>query len=157
MLSLCYSTLPWFREFHMTLENLTAPAKAPAIYISASDYDLIAELALRMEADNPVLSALILNEINRANVCEEGDTPPDVVAIGSKVTFADDSNGSQRTVQLVLPGRADIACNRISVMTSMGAGLMGLQSGARIDWPCPDGRSRSLTILHVENDHAARH
>jgi regulator of nucleoside diphosphate kinase len=141
----------------MTLEHPTAPTVAPAIRISADDYDLIAELAIRMEGDDPALSRIILREIERASVCEDGEIPSDVVAIGSQVTFADDSNGSQRTVQLVLPGQADIACNRISVMTSMGAGLIGLQTGGRIDWPCPDGRSRSLTILHVENGLAERH
>ncbi|RZJ89356.1 MAG: nucleoside diphosphate kinase regulator, partial [Hymenobacter sp.] len=91
----------------MTLEDSTAPAVAPALRISAADYDLIAEFAIRMEADNPALSRLILSEIERASVSEDGDIPSDVVAIGSQVTFSDDSNGSQRTVQLVLPGQAD--------------------------------------------------
>ena len=141
----------------MTLEDSTAPAVAPALRISAADYDLIAEFAIRMQADDPALSRLILSEIERASVSEDDDIPSDVVAIGSHVTFSDDSNGSQRTVQLVLPGQADITCDRISVTTSMGAGLIGLMTGGRINWPYADGRSRSLTILHVENGPAARH
>jgi regulator of nucleoside diphosphate kinase len=122
----------------------------PAIFISASDYDLIAEFAIRMEDHDPDLSRLILSEIERAHIQDDGDVPEDVVAIGSRVTFVDDSNDIQRTVELVLPGQADIACNRISVMTPIGAGLIGMRTGGRIDWPSPDGRSRALTILRVE-------
>lgn len=135
----------------MTKNIPTAPAAAPAIHLSAADYDLIAELAIRLEPNEPLLSQLILREIERATVAEDGNIPAGVAAIGSKVTFLDDRNGTRRTVELVLPGQADIANDRISVVTSMGAGLIGLQTGSRIDWPCPDGRSRSLTILRVEN------
>lgn len=133
----------------MSLDDLTAPIKAPSIHISAADYDLIAELAIRMEPRDPQLSQLILSEIDRAHICE-GEVPPDVVAIGSRVTFLDDSNGAQRTAELVLPGRADISRNRVSIMTIVGAGLMGLRAGSEIEWPFPDGRSRSLKILRVE-------
>lgn len=135
----------------MTKNDSRAPAAAPAIHLSAADYDLIAELALRLEPKHPLLSQLILREIDRATVAADGNVSAGVVAIGSKVTFLDDRNGTRRTVELVLPGQADIENNRISVVTSMGAGLIGLRTGSRIDWPCPDGRSRSLTILRVQD------
>lgn len=125
-----------------------APRKVPAIHITSADYDLIAELAIRMEAHNPSLSALILSEIERAHVHETSDVLPDIVALGSEVTFAD-GNGLERTVTLVLPGQADIEKGRVSVMTSVGAGLIGMRVGSTIDWPCPDGRPRTLKILRV--------
>lgn len=133
----------------MSSDVSAAPISAPAIHISAADYDLIAELAVRMEPHDEKFSQRILSEIDRAHICET-QVSADVVAIGSRVTFLDDSNGAQRTAELVLPGRADISQNRVSVMTTVGAGLMGLRAGSEIEWPCPDGRARSLKILRVE-------
>ena len=132
----------------MTLRTV-ASDEAPPIHITSVDYDLVAELAIRLEAHNPKLSALILNEIDRAHIHETSDSLPDIVDIGSEVTFADGINGSKRTVTLVLPGQADIEKGRISVLTSVGAGLLGMRVGSTIEWPCPDGRPRTLTILRV--------
>ena len=44
---------------------------------------------------------------------------------------------------------ADIQANRVSVITPVGAGLIGMAAGQEIDWPCPDGRPRKLRILRV--------
>ena len=38
---------------------------------------------------------------------------------------------------------------RISVLSLVGAGLMGLSEGQSIDWPTQDGRHRRLTVLRV--------
>lgn len=133
----------------MTLRKDTTPVPAPSLHISAADYDVIADLALRLAVRDQELGRLILGEIDRADVRDQA-VASDVVAIGSKVTFADDGNGVHRTVELVLPGQADIACNRISVMTPVGAGLIGMRAGSEIEWPYPDGRARSLRILRVE-------
>jgi regulator of nucleoside diphosphate kinase len=51
---------------------------------------------------------------------------------------------------LVFPGQADIAAGKISILTPIGAALIGLSQGQSIDWKTRDGRSRQLTILSVE-------
>ena len=53
-------------------------------------------------------------------------------------------------MQVVLPGEADIAEGRISILSLVGAGLIGLSQGQSIDWPTQDGRLRRLTVLRVE-------
>lgn len=126
-----------------------SPIEAPPIHITSADYDLIAELAIRLDARDPKLSALILNEIDRAHIHETTDILRDIVSIGSEVVFAEGINGSERTITLVLPGQADIEKGRVSVLTSVGAGLIGMRVGSTIEWPCPDGRARTLTILRV--------
>ena len=98
-----------------------ARLRQPTIHLSDTDYDVIADLALRMEARSPELSKTILNEIDRAKVYPKERLPKDVVNIGAEVTFLDDSNNTTRTVQLVMPGDADIEAGRVSVMTSVGA------------------------------------
>lgn len=131
-----------------------AAQRPPAIHISETDYDVIADLALRIEARAPELSKLMMAEIERAKVHAPSKLPKNVVSIGSEVTFADDSNGNARTVTLVLPGEADIEAGRISVMTPVGAGLIGMTVGRAINWPCPDGRPRALKILDVKQPSA---
>jgi regulator of nucleoside diphosphate kinase len=76
------------------------------------------------------------------------------VTLGSTVTFVDESNGLQRRFQIVLPADADIDRGSLSIASQMGAGLIGLSAGQSIDWPYPDGRSRILRIVEVEQDPA---
>ena len=121
----------------------------PQIHISEQDYDRIAGMALRIRHNEPGLSRLILEEIDRAEVCPAEDLPGNVVTLGSEVEFIDDSNGTKRRVQLVLPAEADIEQDRISILTPVGAGLIGMSVGREISWPCPDGRARMLKILEV--------
>lgn len=121
----------------------------PPIHISEADYDLIAALAIGMEQRSPALARQILNEINRAETHPAEALPGDVAALGSEVEFLDDSNGETRRLRLVLPAEADIEAGRISVMTPVGAGLIGMSAGHEIDWPTPDGRPRVLRILKV--------
>lgn len=131
-------------------------AAKPPIHISEHDYDVVADLALRLEGRNPDLARLILDEINRAQVQPATELPGDVVTLDSEVTFADDSGSEARKVQLVLPSEADIEAGKVSVMTPVGAGLIGMRVGASIDWPTPDGRPRTLKILSVRQPDLAK-
>ena len=133
----------------MQTENTTPPAAKPPIQLSGADYDVIADLALSIERHSPELSKLLLDEIDRADIHDDGALPADVVALGSEVEFLDVEAGTTRKVQLVLPGDADIDAGRISILTSVGAGLIGLRTGQSIDWPSPSGRPRVLRILAV--------
>ena len=133
----------------MAKEHTARGSAKPPIHLSETDYDVIADLALRMEQRTPELSKQILDEINRARIHGPGTLPANVVAIGSEVEFLDDSNGEKRRLRLVLPAEADIEAGRISVMTPVGAGLIGMSVGREISWPTPDGRPRVFRILEV--------
>jgi regulator of nucleoside diphosphate kinase len=52
-------------------------------------------------------------------------------------------------VQLVLPENADINTGRISVLTPVGAALIGLSPGQAMEWLGNDGKKRFLTVLAV--------
>ena len=134
----------------MAKATTTRGAANPPIHLSEADYDVIAGLAIPMEKSAPELARQIVEEIDRAKLHAPGKLPKDVVAIGSEVEFVDDSTGERRRLQLVLPAQADIEAGRISVMTSVGAGLIGMSVGREINWPTPDGRPRKLRILEVK-------
>lgn len=128
---------------------LDDPSARPPLVICDADYDLIANLALSIEGRLPTLARQLLDEIDRAEIVPAPELPQNVVALGSEVEFEDESSGARRTVRLVTPGNADIEQGRISILTSVGAGLIGMAAGAQISWPRPDGTERKLRIVHV--------
>jgi regulator of nucleoside diphosphate kinase len=75
--------------------------------------------------------------------------PADVVNIGSEVSFRDEASGRVQRVTIVLPPDADIDRQRVSVLTPIGAALIGLARGASIGWETREGEERRLTVLEV--------
>jgi regulator of nucleoside diphosphate kinase len=110
---------------------------------------MVASLALQAEHRQPVVAAMLLEEIERAELHEPQTLPDTAVTIGSQVDFIDERTHQLRTVELVLPALANIAEGRISILTPMGAALYGLTASASIDWPDLDGHERRIRILRV--------
>lgn len=121
----------------------------PPIHLLDTESDLLGDLALRAEHRLPVVSAMLLAEIDRAEIHDAASLPSDVVTLGAEVAYLDEGSGARRTVRLVLPADADIEAGLVSVLTPMGAGLIGLSAGQKIDWPDLEGRERSIRILAV--------
>ncbi len=121
----------------------------PPIRMRESDADRLSELAVRIEASQPRLAAMLTAEIDRARVVADGKLPKSVVAMGSTVRFADDTTGTERTVQLVYPHQADIEAGRLSILTPVGAGLIGLAEGQSIVWRDRGEHERVLRVVEV--------
>ncbi|MCK1594630.1 GreA/GreB family elongation factor [Bradyrhizobium sp. 164] len=71
--------------------------------------------------------------------------------MGSQVRNCDNTTGDVRDVVLVYPHEADITLKRISVLTPVGAALIGLSVGQGIEFQTPGHSKRSLTILSVSH------
>ena len=121
----------------------------PPIHVLAKESDLVAGLALKVEHRQPVVAAMLLEEIERAELHDPDTMPADAVRLGSGISFMDERAGTVRNVQLVLPVDADITEARISILTPVGAALYGLRAGEAIEWPDINGNERSITILAV--------
>lgn len=123
----------------------------PPIHLLAAESDLVAGLALSAERRLPLVAAMLLEEIERAQLHTPGDMPRGHVRLNSRVTFYDEKSRRIRQVQLVLPAGANIAEGRISVLTPVGAALYGLADGACITWPDLDGKERPIRIMRVDD------
>lgn len=121
----------------------------PAIQIRETDAERISNLAIEAEDRLPQVAELLLAEINRATIVEDSRLPQNVVALQSAVKFLDEASGIERTLQLVYPQHADIAAGRISILSLVGAGLLGLKPGQSISWPDRAGKQRALRIMEV--------
>lgn len=130
----------------MTTHNA---ARRPPIHMIDTEADALANLALGAEAQMPKVSQQLLDEIARANIQRADRIAPDVVTMHSTVEFIDEASGTDRTIELVYPRDADISAGRVSILTPVGAGLIGLRTGQSILWPDRDGRERKLTIVKV--------
>ena len=127
-----------------------ATRRRTPILLSEVDHDILVGLAVSGARRNPDAARLLMEEADRADLVPAARLPGDVVALGSHVLFTDGSNGITRRVQLVLPAEADIGQGRISILSLVGAGLIGLKAGQSIDWPMQDGRLRRLSVVAVE-------
>ena len=131
------------------MEQHTVLTDRPTIHLIAAECDALSELALSAEHRHPHSSAMLLAELDRAELCEPGELPEQTVAMNSRIDFIDEGTGARRTVQLVYPRDADIAAGRISILTPIGAGLIGMMAGSSIRWPDRDGHDRMLRIVSV--------
>lgn len=122
----------------------------PPIIVGETDAERLTALALQMEARHPDVAGLLLDELERARIRPDARVPEGVVGMASLVDYVDEAHGqAPRTVRLVYPAEADIAEGRVSVMTHVGAGLLGLTQGQSILWPDREGRRRALRVVGV--------
>jgi len=131
------------------MTKITAPRR-PAIHMIDTEADALTALALEAQNRLPQVSRLLLEEIGRASIHSADSIGRDIVTMHAHVEFLDEAGGTTRMVELVYPRAADISAGRISIMTPIGAGLMGLRVGQSIVWPDREGHERKLTILRVK-------
>ena len=126
-------------------------AELPPISLSASDHERLSHLA-DVGADKfPQAADILAREVARANILTPGHPISGLVTMGSVVDFRDETTGQERRVTLVYPHEADVSEGKISVLTPVGAALIGLSVTQSIEWETVSGGWRSLTVLKVQN------
>lgn len=120
----------------------------PQIVVSNADYDRLTDLANASQARLPEVAEELLAEMDRAKVVDDTKVPQNVVRMGSTVTFKSD-DGHVRTLKLVYPADESLDEHRISVMTPVGAALIGLAVGQSISWTARDGKHHRLSVTDV--------
>lgn len=120
----------------------------PNIVVSNADYERLTDLATASLERLPEVATELLDEMDRAKIVSDNNVPANVVRMGSTVTFRSD-DGRELTETLVYPVDEDSDAHKISVMTPVGAALIGLAEGQSISWTARDGRSHQLTVEKV--------
>ncbi|MEY8019363.1 GreA/GreB family elongation factor [Muriicola sp. SD30] len=92
----------------------------------------------------------LVSELESAKICDEHDMPEDVIRFNSTITIAS-QNGWHRTFKLVMPNDSDVKNDKVSILTPMGAAVMGYAEGDSITWQFPSGE-QNLTIEKVEQE-----
>lgn len=124
----------------------------PPIHITGQDLgrldSLLAGLAGRIPS--PILEFLRA-ELDRARVVDDGHRDTRFVRIGSTIRFSDEQ-GKVYRLTLTLPGAKPGDTEAISIMTPVGAALLGLSEGQSISYETPDNRIKTITVLDVSAD-----
>lgn len=124
----------------------------PAIVVDAAHADRLAHLAEVALDRMPEVAGFLLGEVERARVVPGALFPHDAVNIGSWVSYTDGATQRSRWVQLVYPEEADIAAGRVSVLTPIGAALLGLTPGQSMRWLTRTGAPRDLVVTAVSRE-----
>ena len=122
-------------------------AKAAAIYLTELDLTRLENAANRAGSNSP-LADLVDDLIARANVVPSNKIPADVVTMNSVVCVVDDAGAEQKWT-LVYPEEANVASAKLSVISPMGAALLGARAGKSVKYSAPNGAQRSLRIDRV--------
>jgi regulator of nucleoside diphosphate kinase len=127
----------------------TPRPKRPEIHVTAADFDRLSALADAAAGALPAIADFLADELERAQIVEAA-AARGVVQMHSTVRYRDAETGDEHTVTLVYPDEADIEAGRLSILTPVGAALIGLRRGQTITWATPAGKPRNLTVTHVE-------
>jgi regulator of nucleoside diphosphate kinase len=125
------------------------PDPRPRIVIDRAHLGRLESLASSATRRAPALADRLLEELGRAEIVDSARMPSEVVTLGNAATYRDETTGREQTVTLVLPGEADIALGRVSVLTPIGVALLGLAEGASFSWDTRQGETRALTVTRV--------
>ena len=99
----------------------------------------------------PEVAERLLDEVERADVVAESKVPDNVVRLGSFVTYQVQPMGAINTIRLVPPREADLPKLRVSVVSDVGAALIGLRAGQQIAWTLGGGQ-HVLEVLRVAKE-----
>ena len=101
---------------------VSPPYRKAQVYIAEGQLDQLQNLAQQSTAPG---SDLLRQELDRAIVLNDDDSPKNFVRLNSTVEYKDLLSGRTRKLTLVLPSEADIDKNRVSVVTPVARRLAG--------------------------------
>ena len=93
----------------------------------------------------------LMGEMETARILDEVAMPQDIIRFNTMVTVISQNNGWHKKFKLVLPSQSDVRKNHISILTPMGAAVMGYAKGDSIIWEFPSGNQK-LIIENVEQE-----
>ncbi len=120
----------------------------PGIILTSQDLNRLETLLESLPAATFPGKTELRAELDRAEIVEPQDIPPDVVTMNSTARFALES-GEEFSLTLVYPQDMDGSAERISILAPVGSALLGLSAGEHIEWPRPGGGMMKVRLVEV--------
>jgi regulator of nucleoside diphosphate kinase len=122
-----------------------------SIYITKNDADklkaLIQEAYYSEYRGSPYLK-MLAGELERANVVDSHEIPPEVITLNSTAVLHDLETGEEMVYTLVFPELADVSQGKISILAPIGTAMLGFRVGDVFEWDTPGGK-RSIRVERV--------
>ena len=132
------------------MNDLTSKANIPEIQITKSNRQQLDQL---LADHSPVRSwravEFLVRELMRASIVDDDAAPQTVVTMRSQVSFRQEGSTTIETITLAYPGESDAYEDAMSVLTPLGAALLGLSEGQSISYPRPHEGMTTVTVLKV--------
>ena len=124
-------------------------ARKPQIILSSLDVDRIEALLAVIPASVFPGKAELQAELDRADVVDPQDIPPQVVTMNSTVRFSILETGKEFCLTLVYPRDMDGSADKLSIFAPVGSALLGLSVGDELAWPGPGGKSMTVQVKDI--------
>lgn len=120
--------------------------------LSVSDYTTLRTLIKNLPPQQRTKEILpLLEELDKATIVEDISLDADIIRINSDVEVEEKISGKRFRFTLVIPPKADIQKNKISVLAPMGIALIGFREGKEVEWRMPSG-VKQLRIISVGHE-----
>jgi regulator of nucleoside diphosphate kinase len=123
------------------------------LVIAHEDFEILSNYIRPVATYDKRNATLLMKEIEKATIVKKDELPEDVVRLNSKVVVKEESRNKVMELVLVVPEKADIHQNMISVFAPLGVALIGFKQGKKVNCSTPTG-NKSFTILEVCNKNA---
>ncbi len=123
-------------------------AKIPPISIASKDFSVLRQVAVRALEDRHPVSRFLYSELERADIHESTATLR-CVCLDDWVTFRADEGQPLESRVLVLPEKFRTGQLHVSVLSPLGAALLGLHAGASMPYAGIDGVRHVVTVENL--------
>lgn len=121
----------------------------PSIRISSADRRALEPMVLDALADGHPVAPFLLGEIHRAEVCPDA-VPADTVTVNNWVTYRLDWGFPSESRLLVAPADYRNPAIHLSVLSPLGAALIGLRVGCRMPFREIEGTLHVATVESLD-------
>lgn len=118
------------------------------VVLTESDFHILKRLAGTQNNKKDHMS--LAHEIHRAIIVKDSAFPQNTIRLNTTVDILNLDTNEESTLSIVLPEHADIRQKKISILTPMGAALIGFREGDIVSWQMPSG-VKHFKVLKVHN------
>ncbi|MBP7858136.1 nucleoside diphosphate kinase regulator [Candidatus Saccharibacteria bacterium] len=116
------------------------------IVITQFDYDRLQRLLAKKRPRDDFDRSLLV-ELEKGDIVAPHKVPENVITMNSEVRLSDGS-GKPLTYWVVFPEDADLAANKLSVLSPVGCALLGYKVGDTVEVAAPSG-SQKLRVEEI--------
>ena len=122
--------------------------KKNLVILGEDDFRLLKQFTENFSPNADSSEMTLSYELNRAIIVENNELPEDSIRLNSRVRVRELVSNKELEFSIVMPAFANIKEQKISVLTPMGAAIIGLCKGEKVEWKMPAGMKK-FEILDV--------
>lgn len=147
----------WWREVaqwaEARLDKISPARSLPPIIVGRMEHHELNVLTMASPQHDAAVSDALFYELDRAEVVPDDQLEHEIIRMGSTVVYRT-ATGKLHRVSLVYPAEADANSGKASVLSPVGAALIGLRTGQSIPYQDRNGILGTLTVVSVREPSA---